>query len=726
MPRKTTPRASSSDATLQTVAWLAKEGIKSVLLRPQSKAAVSNGFEKPDYVPPDISAWKKADHGVAAVLGIEGATDPERGGLADIDLDCSEATVAAPKLFPPTPAVFGRATNRASHLEYRVAASAYLKLDDPMLRGKEATIIEVRAGGRQYTVMPGSRHEETGEVIVWEGVPFPPLPDADVGQLLDDARMTGVAVLIARHCWHEGNRNYVNMDLAGIFFRCGWSEEKAEQVIQVVMDLCGDDDATRIKTLRNTFRKAAAGKKVTGATALKKRLGEKLAPVVDRIQEWARGPDGGLFPDVTKEGYPRPTLRNTLVAMEQLGVECSFDRFKLKHYVSGTEITDFAGELADAAIHRLRELVIQKFRFDPGKETVKDSIYTLTNHSRFHPVLEHLASLPKWDKVPRIDTWLIDCAGAEDTDYVRAVSRIFLLAAVRRVRLPGCKFDTMLTLQGEQGTGKSSALAILAGNPDWFSDQLSFNAKDKEVIEQLAGYWIIEVAELKGMRTTELEHRKAFLSRQRDRGRLAYAMTVSDVPRQCVFAGTTNEERFLRDHTGHRRDWPVQIEKFDLERLRRDRDQLWAEAAEREAAGESIQLDPALWEAAAEQQRLREVENPFVSTLMDKLGNLEGRISSETVWALLNVRPANRHQLLFEQRGAAMKELGWERRRLRTDGGRDYFYIKGEEPYRVIIAFGDGNEVVARHDNPAKPKTMATNPDGSSDFTRKPDGSPRF
>ena len=204
---------------------------------------------------------------------------------------------------------------------------------------------------------------------------------------------------------------------------------------------------------------------------------------------------------------------------------------------------------------------------------------------RFHPVLDHLMALPKWDGVARLDTWLIDCAEAEDTEYTRAVSRLPLLAAVRRVRQPGCKFDEMLTLQGLQGSGKSSALAILAGNPEWFSDQISFSARDKEVIEQLAGFWIIEVAELKGMRTAEIEHRKAFMSRQRDRGRLAYAMTVSDVPRQCIFIGTTNEERFLRDYTGHRRDWPVRVGRFDLGRLRRDRDQLWAEAVVREAKG---------------------------------------------------------------------------------------------------------------------------------------------
>ena len=96
------------------------------------------------------------------------------------------------------------------------------------------------------------------------------------------------------------------------------------------------------------------------------------APAVEKIEEWARGPEVGAFPDLSVKGFPRPTLRNTRVALEQLGVGCSFDRFKLKHYIAGSEVGEFSGEFADASIHRLRELVMEKFRFDPSKENIKD------------------------------------------------------------------------------------------------------------------------------------------------------------------------------------------------------------------------------------------------------------------------------------------------------------------------------------------------------------------
>ena len=132
-------------------------------------------------------------------------------------------------------------------------------------------------------------------------------------------------VLIARHLWEEGTRNFNNKDLAGLFYRCGWTEDETATVIEAVMRLRGDDDKTRIKTLRSTFKKAAAGQKVTAATSLRKRFGGAVDAVVNAIQEWARGPDGGgSFPDIGKDGNPLRTMRNTMAALAELGVECSY------------------------------------------------------------------------------------------------------------------------------------------------------------------------------------------------------------------------------------------------------------------------------------------------------------------------------------------------------------------------------------------------------------------
>lgn len=133
----------------------------------------------------------------------------------------------------------------------------------------------------------------------------------------------------------------------------------------------------------------------------------------------------------------------------------------------------------------------------------------------YHPIREYLKRLPTWDVIPRVDTLLIDYLGADNNDYVKAVTRKTLCAAVCRVLNPGCKFDSMLVLNGPQGIGKSTLIAKLAG--EWFSDSLSLNdTKDKTAAEKLQGYWILEIGELAGLRKAEVETLRSFLSRQND------------------------------------------------------------------------------------------------------------------------------------------------------------------------------------------------------------------
>lgn len=203
-----------------------------------------------------------------------------------------------------------------------------------------------------------------------------------------------------------------------------------------------------------------------------------------------------------------------------------------------------------------------------------------------------------WDEKPRLDRWLIDYAGAEDTAYVRAVARAVLVAAVRRARLPGCKIDAMLILEGPQGIGKSVALRTLAVNEDWFTDNVP--AGSREVIEATAGKWIVELSEISGMGKGDVAALKAFLSAREDVGRPAYQREAVKVPRHFVIVGTTSATEYLQDSTGNRRFWPVRVERFDLERLRADRDQLWAEAAVVEAKSEPIDVPPPT-EAVGEQ-----------------------------------------------------------------------------------------------------------------------------
>ena len=175
----------------------------------------------------------------------------------------------------------------------------------------------------------------------------------------------------------------------------------------------------------------------------------------------------------------------------------------------------------------------------------------------YHPIREFLSSLPEWDKVARVDTILVEFLGASDNPYVRAVTRKTLCGAIARVMNPGCKFDTMLVLNGPQGKGKSTLISKLCG--EWFNDSLLLNdTRDKTAAEKLQGYWILEIGELAGLKKTEIETLRGFLSRQNDIYRASFGRRATPHPRQCVFIGTTNAENgYLRDTAGNRRFWPV-------------------------------------------------------------------------------------------------------------------------------------------------------------------------
>lgn len=225
----------------------------------------------------------------------------------------------------------------------------------------------------------------------------------------------------------------------------------------------------------------------------------------------------------------------------------------------------------------------------------------------YHPIREFFETLPDWDGVERADTLLIDYLGAEDTPYVRAVTRKELCAAYCRVYHPGIKFDSMIVLNGDQGIGKSTLIAKLGG--EWYSDSLNLSdMNDKTAAEKLQGYWIMEIGELAGMRKADLDKVKAFISRQDDKYRASFGRRVTPHPRQCVFFGTTNSQNgYLRDITGNRRYWNVKVpgngkyKPWDM-----DEDtvkQVWAEVMVYAKAGEKLYLSPELEDYAKEEQR---------------------------------------------------------------------------------------------------------------------------
>lgn len=214
------------------------------------------------------------------------------------------------------------------------------------------------------------------------------------------------------------------------------------------------------------------------------------------------------------------------------------------------------------------------------KDIVAKLLYPLAEERGFNPVKDYILA-EQWDGTPRAERLLIDYLGADDTELNKAVTRIFLIAAVARVFEPGCKFDYVLTLQGPQGIGKSILLSTIAGQ--WFNGNFSFSVSLKEQREILADSWIVESAELAGMKKADVESAKAFISNQEDKYRRPYGSMVEHFPRHCVITATTNEDYFLRSTTGDRRWWIVAVhgrgEAVDwLDELKANVGQIWAEA----------------------------------------------------------------------------------------------------------------------------------------------------
>lgn len=298
------------------------------------------------------------------------------------------------------------------------------------------------------------------------------------------------------------------------------------------------------------------------------------------------------------------------------------------------------------------------------------AIAETADRNQFHPVRDYLDGLA-WDGVPRIDTWLIDYFGADDTPLTRAVASKFLLSMVARVRRPGCKVDTVLILEGSQGRMKSSAFAALAGA--WFIDHMP-DLHDKAALEQLQGKWLVEFAELDKLHKAEAARVKAFISTATDRFRPAYGHYARDYPRQCVFVGTVNPGAvgYLQDETGNRRFWPVACpRRADVMALRGARDQIWAEASARHAANEpwwidTHDLEDMQAEAAAERMAGDVWQDRIADYLADKPSVTTAEVLSHAL-----AKPTERWSHADMTRvGRVMTTLGWHTRNLRVEGGR--------------------------------------------------------
>ncbi|MBR2699499.1 MAG: virulence-associated protein E [Clostridia bacterium] len=249
-----------------------------------------------------------------------------------------------------------------------------------------------------------------------------------------------------------------------------------------------------------------------------------------------------------------------------------------------------------------------------GSGKISD-MFTQIAHERItDDVRDYLDGL-EWDGVPRVDTLLARYLKADDTPYTRVVTRKTLVAAVARTMDPGCKFDSVLTLIGAQGIAKSMFVDILGGR--WYNDSIqSFNGKEAQ--EQLRGSWLVEIPEVDRFSTKfDSAIIKQFITRRDDVFRESYGHRTASHPRRCVFIATTNNPEFLVDATGNRRWWVVQCHATaddrgeDMASLRRDRDQVWAEAVAIWRTDEPLELDGSLAADALRQQENAQAEDSW-------------------------------------------------------------------------------------------------------------------
>jgi putative DNA primase/helicase len=392
------------------------------------------------------------------------------------------------------------------------------------------------------------------------------------------------------------------------------------------------------------------------------------------------------------------------------------------------------GDFSENDVRRARNWIAKKYKINMPVSEVQDAIHILADLIEVHPVRAWFDSL-EWDGEARLDTWLIDLAGAVDDEpgYVREVGKNFLIGAVARIFAPGCQLDTMPIFEGPQGAGKTSMVKIIGG--EWFlSSNIDIGSKD--AYQLLKRKWLVEIGELGSLSRAEVDHVKQYVSQSTDTYRASYAKKATDHPRQCAFVGTMNPEEgtgYLKDNTGARRFQPVRVGAtgpIKLEEIARLREQLIAEAVTRYKKGEAWHItDPALLRVAAVVAEARRQEDPWEGMVAAHLKTLSRKSKEEGITTLSIIETLfpdlerSRISKVETMKVAnALRVAGWVGERETVEGITQRVFRPGEGPLKLVNTSSKTPSKTPSDTSDASGKSRGVPPSGSP--SAKSEGGP--